>query len=105
MPAIYEIATLTSKGQITLPKSVRQLLGLDTGGKIAFDIRDGEVVVSRVETIHEDPAIGAFLGLLEADMRSGRNLSALPEDLAYSMLSNAGCGVNLDDEIDGEVAL
>ncbi|MFS0825840.1 type II toxin-antitoxin system PrlF family antitoxin [Pseudomonas phoenicis] len=105
MPAIYEIATLTSKGQITLPKSVRQLLGLDTGGKIAFDIRDGEVVVSRVETIHEDPAIGAFLGLLEADMRSGRNLSALPEDLAYSMLSNAGCSVNLDDEIDGEVAL
>lgn len=65
MPAIHEIATLTSKGQVTLPKSVRQLLGLDAGGKIAFDVRGGEIVVSRVETIHEDPAIGAFLGLLE----------------------------------------
>lgn len=74
MPAIHEIATLTSKGQVTVPKSVRQLLGLDTGGKIAFDVRAGEVVVSRVESIHEDPAIGAFLGLLEADIRSGRNL-------------------------------
>ena len=105
MPALYEIATLTSKGQITLPKSVRQRLGLDTGSKIAFDVRDGEVVVSRVEAIHQDPAIGAFLDLLEVDIRSGRNLSALPEDLAYSMLANAGCDVNLDDEIDGEVAL
>ena len=61
MPAIHEIATLTSKGQVTLPKSVRQLLGIDTGGKIAFDVRGGEIVVSRVETNHEDPAIGAFL--------------------------------------------
>jgi len=28
MPVIHEIATLTSKGQITLPKSIRQALGL-----------------------------------------------------------------------------
>ncbi|SMC90807.1 antitoxin PrlF [Pseudomonas sp. URIL14HWK12:I5] len=41
MPAIHEIATLTSKGQVTLPKSVRQILGVDTGGKIAFDVRGG----------------------------------------------------------------
>ena len=31
MPAIHEVATLTSKGQITLPKSIRQALGADTG--------------------------------------------------------------------------
>ena len=30
MPAIHEVATLTSKGQITLPKSIRQALGADT---------------------------------------------------------------------------
>ncbi|WP_426199468.1 type II toxin-antitoxin system PrlF family antitoxin [Pseudomonas sp. DC3200b2] len=77
MPAIHEIVTLTSKRQVTLPKSVRQLLGIDTGGKIAFDVRGGVIVVSRVETAHEDPAIGAFLGLLEADIRGGRNLSTL----------------------------
>mgnify|MGYP001940631512 FL=1 len=105
MPAIHEIATLTSKGQVTVPKSVRQLLGIDTGGKIAFDVRDGEVVVSRVDTLHEDPAIGAFLGLLEADIRSGRNLTPLPEDLAQTMLTNAGHAVNLDEDIDSEVAI
>ncbi|WEZ86640.1 type II toxin-antitoxin system PrlF family antitoxin [Pseudomonas sp. NyZ480] len=105
MPAIHEIATLTSKGQITLPKSVRQLLGIDAGGKIAFDVRGGEIVVSRVETTHEDPAIGAFLGLLEADIRGGRNLTTLPEDLAQTMLANANHYVNLDEDIDGEVAI
>ena len=105
MPAIHEIATLTSKGQVTLPKSVRQLLGIDTGGKIAFDVRGGEIVVSRVETTHEDPAIGAFLGLLEADIRSGRNVTTLPEDLAQAMLANANHCVNLDEDIDGEVAI
>lgn len=41
--------------------------GVATGGKIAFDVRKGEIVVSRVETTHEDPAICAFVGLLEAD--------------------------------------
>ncbi|MFJ4444916.1 type II toxin-antitoxin system PrlF family antitoxin [Pseudomonas sp. NPDC089422] len=105
MPAIHEIATLTSKGQITLPKSVRQLLGIDTGGKIAFDVRGGEIVVSRVDAIHEDPAIGAFLGLLEADVRNGRNLTTLPADLAQTMLANANHSVNLDEEIDGEVSI
>jgi len=105
MPAIHEIATLTSKGQVTLPKSVRQLLGLDTGGKIAFDVRDGEVVVSRVDTLHEDPAIGAFLGLLEADIRGGRNLTTLPEDLAQTMLAKVNHPVNPDEEINSEVAI
>ena len=29
MPEIHEVATLTSKGQITLPKPIRQVLGVD----------------------------------------------------------------------------
>ncbi|MGE8061172.1 type II toxin-antitoxin system PrlF family antitoxin [Pseudomonas sp. NPDC089547] len=105
MPAIHEIATLTSKGQVTLPKAVRQLLGLNTGAKVAFDVRGSEVVVSRVEADHEDPAIGAFLGLLEADIRRGRNITTLPDGLAQAMLANASHSVNLDEDIDGEVAL
>lgn len=104
-PAIHEIATLTSKGQITLPKAVRQLLDLNTGAKVAFDVRGSEVVVSRVETDHEDPAIGAFLVLLEADIRSGRNITALSDDLAQTMLANADHEANLDGDIDGEVAI
>ncbi|MDH0639293.1 MULTISPECIES: type II toxin-antitoxin system PrlF family antitoxin [Pseudomonas] len=105
MPEIHEIATLTSKGQITLPKSIRQVLGVDTGAKVAFDLRAGEIIVSRAEAEHEDPAIGAFLGLLEADIRAGRHVQALPEDLARAMLANAGRAVSLDEDIEGDVAL
>lgn len=105
MASIHEVATLTSKGQVTLPKSIRQALGVDTGSKLAFELRGGEVVVTRAEAGHEDPAIGAFLGLLEADIRAGRHLQSLPENLARAMLANAGHAMNLDDEIEGEVAL
>jgi antitoxin PrlF len=105
MSSIRELATLTSKGQITLPKAIRQALGVTTGGKVAFELRGGEVVVTRGEAEHEDPAIGAFLGLLEADIRKGRNVQALPEELARAMLANVGRAENLDEEIEGEVAL
>ena len=105
MPAIHEVATLTSKGQITLPKPIRQALGVDAGGKLAFDLRGSEVVVTRVDAEHEDPAIGAFLSLLARDIEAGRNVRGLPEDLARAMLEHAGHGVNLDEEIDGKVEL
>lgn len=105
MPEIHEVATLTSKGQITLPKPIRQALGVDTGAKVAFDLRGGEVIVSRADAEHEDPAIGAFLGLLEADIRAGRHVQSLPNDLVLSLLANAGHAVNLDEDIEGDVAL
>ncbi|ABE31779.1 transcriptional regulator, AbrB family [Paraburkholderia xenovorans LB400] len=105
MPAIHEVATLTSKGQITLPKPIRQALGVDAGGKLAFDLRGSEVVVTRVDAEHEDPAIGAFLSLLARDIEAGRNVQGLPEDLARAMLEHAGHSVNLGEEIDGEVEL
>jgi antitoxin PrlF len=105
MPAIREVATLTSKGQITLPKPIRQALGVEVGGKLAFDLHGSQVVVTRVDAVHEDPAIGAFLNLLVRDIQAGRNLSGLPEDLARAMLKHAGHGVNMDDEINGNVAL
>jgi len=60
MPEIHEVATLTSKGQITLPKPIRQALGVDAGGKVAFDLRGGEVIVTRADAEHEDPAIEAL---------------------------------------------
>ena len=105
MPAIHEVATLTSKGQITLPRPIRQALGVDAGGKLAFDLRGSEVVVTRVDAEHEDPAIGAFLSVLARDIEAGRNIQGLPEELARAMLEHAGHGVNLNEEIDGEVEL
>lgn len=77
MASIHELATLTSGGQVTLPESVRQALGVATGDKAAFELRDSEVILTRAEDEHEGPTIGAFLNLLEADVRTGRNVGTL----------------------------
>lgn len=106
MPAIHEVATITSKGQITLPKPIRQALGVDFGGKIAFDLMGDRVVVTRVEDEpHEDPAIASFLTLLEKDIRSGKHITTMPDDLARSMLTALGKPVDQNEDIVGDVAL
>jgi antitoxin PrlF len=106
MSDIYETSTITSKGQITLPKLVRQALGVTTGSKVLFSVRNGEVVVTRAEDVtHQDPAIEAFLGVLERDIRAGKNVQTLPGDLAKSMLAYSDKKVDHDEAIEGDVAI
>ncbi len=105
MPHIHEIATITSKGQITLPKPIRQALGAAVGDRVAFDLRGTDVVVTRADEEHEDPAIGAFLVLLENDIKSGKHLYTLPDNLSQAMLANLHHAIDLDEDIVGEVAL
>lgn len=105
MTGIQQKATLTSKGQITLPVAIRQSLGLDSGDSLLFELRGDEVIMSRARSEHHDPAIGAFLHLLEQDIRSGRHLASLPEDLAGAMLAKLDQPVNLDEDIEGQVSL
>ena len=106
MLAIHEIATITSKGQITLPKSIRQVLGVNFGGKVAFDMLGSQVIVTRVDDEpHADPAIEGFLALLEKSIASGQTLSTLPDGLAQAMLAAIREPVDLGEEIEGDVAL
>ncbi len=106
MSIIHEVATMTAKGQITLPKTIRQVLGVDVGAKVAFELRkDGQIVVSRADAKHEDPAIGAFLDLLAGDIQAGRHVRAIPDDLAQDMLEHAQREARPDEDIDGDVDL
>jgi len=41
-------ARVTSKGQITLPKSVRDALGLKTGDRVLFRVHPKRAVLSKV---------------------------------------------------------
>lgn len=42
-------ATLTTKGQITIPKEVREHLGVDTGDRVSFVVQDdGTVIVTPI---------------------------------------------------------
>src|SRR5690606_35237733 len=58
---LEEFSTITAKGQTTIPKSVRQALGVDYGGKIAFRVDEHGVSVRRADVEHEDPVIDSFL--------------------------------------------
>ena len=42
-------ATVTSKGQVTLPKSVREALGLKAGDRVLFRVHRGRAVLAKVE--------------------------------------------------------
>ena len=106
MPLIEEVATMTAKGQITVPKVIRDALGAETGTKMAFALRDdGRVLVSRVTDEHEDPALGAFLALLDKDIDAGRNVHDLPEDRAQALMEAAERNAPLDEPIVGDVDL
>jgi len=43
------ISSLTSKCQTTIPAQVRKLLGLSPGDRVKFEVKNGEVTLSRLE--------------------------------------------------------
>ena len=104
--ALEEFSTITSKGQTTVPKAVRQALGVDYGGRIAFHVGDDGVTITSAEP-QEDPAIGTFLDFLADDIkRRPEAVKALSSELAARITALVGAQpVNLDDEIVGDVAL
>lgn len=53
------LATLTSKGQITLPKAVREAFGLTAGSRVSFTMH-GEVATLRAATSSVDAAFGVL---------------------------------------------
>ena len=104
--SIEEVSTITAKGQTTIPKSVRQALGVDYGGRIAFRVSDGGVTVVRAE-VDEDPAMGAFLGFLARDIKEHpERIKAIAPGLAMRIGElSARIDSDPDTSIEGDVAL
>ena len=42
------VATMTSKGRITIPLEIREQLGLDAGSQLEFAVVDGRLVAHKV---------------------------------------------------------
>jgi antitoxin PrlF len=107
MAVLEATATVTSKGQFTLPKPLREALGVSAGARLVctYDTAGGAVMqVRRAEAGHEDPAILGFLSILEKDMANGE-LYALPIELEHRMRTTAAEDIDLNEVIDGDVAL
>jgi len=105
MSRIREEATLTPKGGITLPKRIRQALSATGKDKMVFDLHDGDVTITHADTEHHGPAIGALLERIAADIRNGRNVGALPTELAEAMLTNKENAADVDENIEGDVTI
>ena len=104
---VRERSRITSKGQTTVPKSVRQALGVSYGGEIAYVVDEGGRVSLHGAEEERDPVIDGFLTFLARDMaRHPSHITAFPAGLAERMAAlTAGMNVDPNDEIDGAVTL
>jgi antitoxin PrlF len=104
---VQEYSTITAKGQTTVPKSVRQALGVESGDRIAFHVDEHGVSIRRVDVEDADPALDSFLKFLAKDVtQHPEGLKAFAPVLAerISRLTD-GMVVDLDEAIDGKVDL
>jgi antitoxin PrlF len=62
-------ATITSKGQITVPREVRRVLGVRTGDKLLFE-SDGKGV--RVRPVRNQSAFSKYRGIGNPGIATGR---------------------------------
>jgi AbrB family looped-hinge helix DNA binding protein len=58
-------ATVTSKGQITIPKEVRDALGLESGHQVSFLLREDGVAEMHPETVD----LMSLYGILKPSVR------------------------------------
>jgi AbrB family looped-hinge helix DNA binding protein len=64
-------SSVTSKGQVTIPKQVRRALGIRQGSRVAFAVKNGK---AELQVVHRAPArIESGYGMLAA---RGRHLPA-----------------------------
>lgn len=66
---ILEIpATITDRGQTTVPAAIRKMLALGKRDQVVFrGLADGTVVIAKKQS-NGDPVIGTFLAFLARDM-------------------------------------
>ncbi|WP_051297303.1 AbrB/MazE/SpoVT family DNA-binding domain-containing protein [Brevibacterium album] len=82
-------ATVTSKGQITLPKELRDELHLTTGSKVAF-IRAGEGLY---RLIPRTRSIRDLIGILHDPERAPMTIEEMNEAIADGWAASGAQGV------------
>ena len=60
-----ELAKVTSKGQITIPKSIRDMLDIKDGSKIIFLQKDNDIIIKNSAMIALEKIQKAFEGEAE----------------------------------------
>lgn len=96
------VSSVTDRFQTTIPKGVRDALGIRRGDSIAYELRGETVLLKRQSREDEaDPALIGFLDLLE------RDIAARPERLrpVPDALVERARGLVRDVEVDLDAPL
>lgn len=95
------VATLTRTGQITVPKNVREWLGVESGQRIVFKRRNNEVVIAREKTAME---IAEDIDKLIPDDVRAEHLKKYAgmssEEMRQKWLKNGGAEQYFQDEME-----
>jgi AbrB family looped-hinge helix DNA binding protein len=76
-------STVTSKGQITVPKAVRERLALQPGDRLSFVIHDDGTVTVEAETVN----LSSLKGVVKS---GGRHVSVEQMDDAIKLGATGG---------------
>jgi antitoxin PrlF len=79
-------ATLTTKGQVTVPKAVREHLKLETGSRLDFVIEDDGRVILRPVTRH----VRDLAGFLQRPRRRPVSVTEMDEGIAVYLRKRFG---------------
>jgi AbrB family looped-hinge helix DNA binding protein len=74
-------ATLTSKGQITLPKEIRERLGLDAGSMLDFQILEDNTITAR----EVKPDARRIRGLLKSPLATPPTVEKMDEAVSIHL--------------------
>ena len=77
------LSTLTSKGQITLPKAIRDKLGLDAGCQLRFELLPDNTIQAR--PVRAD--VRSVRGLLKSPLREALTVEAEEAAVASHLAS------------------
>ena len=61
-----EVSRISSKGQVTIPKAIRERLNLEEGDKVAFIEENGKIVISKSSVA----ALKEFLSIMSKEAES-----------------------------------
>jgi antitoxin PrlF len=75
-------ATLTSKGQITLPKQIRDLLSLDVGATLDFQVLEDNTITARLVK----PDARRIRGLLKSPHAKALTVAQMDEAVAKHLI-------------------
>ena len=76
-----ELVTVKTKYQVTIPRKLREELGIDTGDLLEAEVQDGKIVLTPKEVIDRDTAFARMREIAEEAERRWRADGLTDEDI------------------------